>query len=141
MRAVRPRHRAVLIGKQRHRQLVLVDEALMRLDALRRDAHYRRALGGELVRPIPVRAKLCFTNRRAVALLAVCRDIESGAYISHSLRSELGDPFDEALRRDPTTVAPSAANSSGRLRYEQTVLHKRACRLRRARQCVALCMA
>ncbi|MGD0452907.1 MAG: hypothetical protein ABSB69_04865 [Solirubrobacteraceae bacterium] len=81
------------IREQRHVERVLGDEPLVRGQILRGDAHNGRVQRGEVPGAIAVGTELFGADHRVIAPLAVRRDIESGAYISHSLRSELGDPL------------------------------------------------
>lgn len=73
--AVELGNRPIYVREQRHVESVLLDEALMRRHVLRRNADDRRAQRSELVRPIPIRAKLCFTEGRVVVTVGLNRPL------------------------------------------------------------------
>ena len=78
-------HLAALVCEQRHVQPVLLREALVRVDALRRDAHHRRVERAERLGVVAVGAELLRADRGVVAgieeqhdaLATVVRELEA----------------------------------------------------------------
>src|SRR6185436_3367019 len=64
--AVLARDLLAWIREQRHRQPMLIGEALVGVDRLWRDPHHRQAQGLDAVAVVPVRAELLGAHRREV---------------------------------------------------------------------------